>query len=355
MVINSTLEPRRRAQGTPRAARCELELVLRRPREGDRGPLRRFIAESRQPGRVDEAHRISHWGNDSAPPARRLFGRAQGGKLATSPSWPPDRHGDGLPRATSSASWGCAGPMGSRSFFRPNLHITAQKKAGPQHPRRHPGIRRRHAPVSGIVYRLSRKAVESTAAWHWGFQGQGRPLSRRVGAPGARAPPPRDVLSRATRSTSWSPPWPGWASTRATSGSWSTGTCRRASRPGTRDRLAEGMAPQRLRVLMIPFNQPPTNQPTRRRKTVEINELADWRGCRHQAITAYPTSGSIRAARRVITAGDRPDAWWHPSGSPAAEGRFTAGGPAGRRLFEKPGPCSGSLRRRAFPPTSFSA
>lgn len=52
------------------------------------------------------------------------------------------------------------------SFFRPNLHVTVQKKGTGRNTRGDIlGMARRHAGDSGIVYCLSRKSVESTAAW----------------------------------------------------------------------------------------------------------------------------------------------------------------------------------------------
>jgi ATP-dependent DNA helicase RecQ len=52
------------------------------------------------------------------------------------------------------------------SFFRPNLVITAQKKGAGRNTREDIlGVARRHEGSSGIVYCLSRKSVESTAAW----------------------------------------------------------------------------------------------------------------------------------------------------------------------------------------------
>src|SRR5437667_244781 len=56
------------------------------------------------------------------------------------------------------------------SFFRPNLHITVQRKGGEGAARRETrrdilGIIRRHRGESGIVYCMSRRAVDSLTGW----------------------------------------------------------------------------------------------------------------------------------------------------------------------------------------------
>ena len=117
------------------------------------------------------------------------------------------------------------------SFFRPNLRLSAYRKGGDDDAaRRQDGTRGagpkgvRAAIVqlvsarrgqSGIIYALSRKACEAmaevlrargvrAAAYHAGMEPAARSASR--------------TPSRATRSTSWSPPSPSaWASTSRTS------------------------------------------------------------------------------------------------------------------------------------------
>jgi len=168
-VLNSTIEfeERRRRLGALR--RGELELLYVAP-EGLEGSLRSIIAEC-GPSLVvvDEAHCISHWGHDFRPAYRRLQGlKSECGDipvLALTATATRRVAGDIIRQL------GMRKPDGFKgSFFRPNLHITVQRKGGEGAARRETrrdilGIIRRHRGESGIVYCMSRRAVDSLTGW----------------------------------------------------------------------------------------------------------------------------------------------------------------------------------------------
>jgi ATP-dependent DNA helicase RecQ len=168
-VFNSSVdfEERRKRLGALR--RGELELVYVAP-EGLEGSLRGILADC-GPSLVvvDEAHCISHWGHDFRPAYRRLRGlKTECGDipvLALTATATRRVVGDIIRQL------GMRKPQGFKgSFFRPNLHITAHRKGGEGAARRDMrrdllGIVRRHRGESGIVYCMSRRAVESLAAW----------------------------------------------------------------------------------------------------------------------------------------------------------------------------------------------
>ena len=164
-VINSSIDAGERRERLTQLRRGELELVYVAP-EGLDGPLRSLIAGcSVSLVVVDEAHCISHWGHDFRPAYRRLSGLKQEmgdiPVLALTATATRRVVGDILRQL------GMRKPEGFKgSFFRPNLIITAQKKGTGRNTRGDIlGIVRRHAGESGVVYCLSRKGVESTADW----------------------------------------------------------------------------------------------------------------------------------------------------------------------------------------------
>src|SRR5207253_2554104 len=169
VVLNSSVEfeERRRRLGALR--RGEIELVYVAP-EGLEGALRQMLADC-GPSLVvvDEAHCISHWGHDFRPAYRRLQGlKAQCAGipvLALTATATRPVVGDIIRQL------GMRKPAGFKgSFFRPNLILTAHKKGGEGAAKRDTrrdilGLVRRHQGESGIVYCMSRRGVESLAAW----------------------------------------------------------------------------------------------------------------------------------------------------------------------------------------------
>ncbi len=165
--LNSSLDPaerRERIQGLRSGA---YELVYAAP-EGLELYLASLLEEV--PLRlvaVDEAHCISHWGHDFRPAYRNLAGlKARFGQVPilalTATATPKVREDIAL-------QLGMRDPvLVLGSFFRPNLRISAYKKGAEGQPPAREAILRlvqARKGESGIVYCLSRKSVESTAAW----------------------------------------------------------------------------------------------------------------------------------------------------------------------------------------------
>jgi len=169
-VLNSTLDFEERRERIAALRRGELELLYLAP-EALEGSLRGLIAGCQVSlVVVDEAHCISHWGHDFRPAYRKLRGlkRELGDLpvLALTATATRRVAGDILRQLEMRKPAGFKG-----SFFRPNLVITAQRKGakgdGPKRNTRRDilGIIRGHAGESGIVYCLSRRAVDDLSEW----------------------------------------------------------------------------------------------------------------------------------------------------------------------------------------------
>ena len=164
-VLNSTLTPdeRRATLAALRAGRLDLLYVAP---EALGESLRAALAATRiSLIVVDEAHCISHWGHDFRPAYRQLAGlKGRFGDipiLALTATATRQVVGDIIRQL------GMRKPDGFKgSFFRPNLVITTQKKGQGRETRKDIlAVIRKHKGESGIVYCLSRKAVDDLAAW----------------------------------------------------------------------------------------------------------------------------------------------------------------------------------------------